>query len=705
MTIPFLHLFKGKAKEQPARVPFPKPALVAEKPSSERLSKTVLPSATRTVSAPDPFHVGARSSSMENGNGVSSTAVRTISLNSPAPRTSDLPPALALALEPKVERVISLELGDVVPQMPSGWVKALNEEDASRRVLLKAAELERGMANGNPSVSIATIYRQVPEIFLRPVEASDNAQVRLPFAKVLEQFTNLQLRSDQYREQSVPQFETPFLKVTLEDNDRFGTTTEALQTADLPPVRVQPATADSIAAAEPEPAAQEKVPATAARFPIQFPVQTGENENGFERPAPDPERGPPAAPARIPFKLSPIGTDVPASESVPASNGASVPTSLPAPGAPTRIPFKVSAPSVDLRPKAEPWLTKESFGMEPKTGSAPDSTPAPHDASNGHRQSTEVTISLPLKPILNALPPFQLTADISDVPEETRVELPFSLVELQLASGRVCIMPEDFAAALPAHYRAFFTSKDIAAPVALPLHEVLKNLPVASLQMREDQEEQEVGANFATPFSAKAEEDAKRFNVSSSPVAKSAINPVVSVAAAPALALIPEAVQEPANAKVELPRAAELPAVLDPPRNEPAAEERTGLQELFETDDEIDAKAVAARVSQMPGLRACAIMFRDGLNLAGNLPEELHADGLCALAPSMLERLENHLVETQLGALRAMTFSCANAAFTFLMKDNLCLAALHAAGALTPETVERLGRIVQELAKKYSHPV
>ena len=47
--------------------------------------------------------------------------------------------------------------------------------------------------------------------------------------------------------------------------------------------------------------------------------------------------------------------------------------------------------------------------------------------------------------------------------------------------------------------------------VALPLQEVLKNLPATSLRMRDDQEEQDAGANFATPFSAKAEEDAKRF--------------------------------------------------------------------------------------------------------------------------------------------------------------------------------------------------
>ena len=43
----------------------------------------------------------------------------------------------------------------------------------------------------------------------------------LPFEKVLEQFTSLQVRSDQERHQAVPQVETPFLKVTLEDNSAF----------------------------------------------------------------------------------------------------------------------------------------------------------------------------------------------------------------------------------------------------------------------------------------------------------------------------------------------------------------------------------------------------------------------------------------------------------------------------------------------------
>src|SRR5947207_7173821 len=317
MTIPFLSFFKRvkdqatAKKEQSVAAPKPLPPL--EKPSSERFSKTVMPNATRTLPPQDPFEMAARSSAMsdqmtsEGAAAPAPSAPRTVAFGPTAPATArprDLPPAVALALEPKVERVISLELGDVVPQMPADYVKPIESIDGSRRILLKASEVERGMASGKPAVSLATIYQQVPEIFLRSIAPTDGAQVQLPFKKVLEQFTSLQVRSDQERHQAVPQVETPFLKVTLEDNSRFGTTTEAVETADLPPVRVEPPTAEAFAAAEPE---------AAGSGCGQHP--TSENTS--------------IMPTRIPFRLSPNGTGGPAPESVPASSGPSVPTSFP----------------------------------------------------------------------------------------------------------------------------------------------------------------------------------------------------------------------------------------------------------------------------------------------------------------------------------------------------------------------------------------
>ena len=261
---------------------------------------------------------------------------------------------------------------------------------------------------------------------------------------------------------------------------------------------------------------------------------------------------------------------------------------------------------------------------------------------------------------------------------ETQIELPFSLIEPQLAIGRITVTPAIFAAKLPAEYRDIFNVSE-AADVILPLQEVLKNLPTASLRMRDDQEVQEAGVNIATPFSAKAEEDAKRFNIDG------------TVAAEP-IATPPDAVEE---AQVAAARETEP---VDPPVRNP-------LQVALETDEKLDDKGVVALVNQLPGVKGCALMFGDGLSLAGSLPAEYEADGLCAMAPSLMQRIEKHMVETKLGALRGMTVSCVKGAVTFYMHENLCLAALHASGDLASEVQEKLMRVVHELSRKYSHPV
>ena len=126
MPIPFLDLIKKikdrtvARKEQPVA-----PKTVAkplEKPSSERFSKTVMPNATRALSPQDPFQVASRSpnAGVPMAAGVQSGS-RSIALGGTAPtiRASDFPPAVALALEPMVERVIALDLADIAQQIPS----------------------------------------------------------------------------------------------------------------------------------------------------------------------------------------------------------------------------------------------------------------------------------------------------------------------------------------------------------------------------------------------------------------------------------------------------------------------------------------------------------------------------------------------------------------------------------------------------------
>src|SRR5437764_14233391 len=145
MTIPFLSYFKRSKGNVAVKEAAPKPVVPPlEKPSSERFSKTVMPNATRTLPPQDPFEMAARSTALGGQMaGVAVAPARTISF-SPAMNTQrDLPSAVALALEPQVERVISLELSDVIAQMALGYIKPIEAIDTSRRILVKAAEVEK----------------------------------------------------------------------------------------------------------------------------------------------------------------------------------------------------------------------------------------------------------------------------------------------------------------------------------------------------------------------------------------------------------------------------------------------------------------------------------------------------------------------------------------------------------------------------------
>src|SRR4029077_8911058 len=252
MTIPFLNLFKKLtsrlAPETAEHKPTPPPARVAKKPASERLSKTVLPHATRSFAPPDLFRSAAGAPStppLELG-------ARRITASPKRSQSSYLPPALSRALEPKLERTISLKIADFIDCVPAGYIKPVEVLDASACVSLKASEIEKGMPDKNPSVALPSLYQQVPEIFLRGVRPDDQTRVALPYEKVLEQFQTAHVRSDQLRDPEIPQLDTPILKATIQDSERFGTKLEPLETSAFPRMPVKAATAESIAAAEPD---------------------------------------------------------------------------------------------------------------------------------------------------------------------------------------------------------------------------------------------------------------------------------------------------------------------------------------------------------------------------------------------------------------------------------------------------------------------
>src|SRR5204863_4447628 len=204
--------------------------------ASERLSKTVLPHATRSFSPPDPFRSAAGATSARTSTPPLELGARRITASPKRGQSSHLPPALAKALEPKLERTISLRIADFIERVPTGYIKPIEILDSAVRVSLKASEIEKGMPEKNPTISLPSLYQQVPEIFLRGVRPDDDMRVPLPYEKVLEQFNAAHVRDDQVRDPAVPQLDTPILKATIQDSERFGTKIEPIETSPLPSV-------------------------------------------------------------------------------------------------------------------------------------------------------------------------------------------------------------------------------------------------------------------------------------------------------------------------------------------------------------------------------------------------------------------------------------------------------------------------------------
>ena len=713
MTIPFLDLVrkakeKFEAKRRPAGLaPLPS---VQDKPESDKLAKRVMPYAVRTMT-PEPSAPALAASAI---------ATRRISVTRPsAGAPLDLGPRVGVSVDPRGERTLSLALSDVIAEMPNGYLKPHESLDTSRRITLKAAEVEKGLAAGRPSISIAAIYQQAPEIFLHTVQPSDTAVVMLPAKKVIDELSHLRVREDQTAEPIMAQVETPFLKMMVEESAKFGTTLAPFTTTELPPLPEPVSRAP--AAAEPAPVAAIQPPPTS--WPVQPPPVAPATSRTIPPPRiqTEPTRDgsmaritsvAPSAPAENKLEKSlPIGTGGPAFPRVPASSGPPVPPAAPPAAAPTRIPFQMPPSAVP------PKVAAQTPAPTPPTTTAPvQETPKVVPVAAPVERTQEPMVVLPLCPILASLPPMQIAGDVTSVPADAKISFRMALIAPQLATGKVTIPPKDFHTALPEQYRGLFLPDVVEAPVQLSLPDVLANLPGDSLRMREDQEVTTPDETFETPFSAKAKEDAERFaqgRKTALPSAAASSKPEVPKAETP---------------KIELPKAAEaeVPKVRAPdlqipkvaaPKIEAAKVELSAPVDAFrvatgpaakletarpaEGAPKFDAKAAIALACALPGVASCSVIFTDGLIIAGNIPDEMHMEGLSAMAPTMLQKLQKHMCETQLGPLSSMTVHGEKSPVTFFGAGDLCLTAVHNGVELSAESRRELGRITQELSRTY----
>ena len=125
------------------------------------------------------------------------------------------------------------------------------------------------------------------------------------------------------------------------------------------------------------------------------------------------------------------------------------------------------------------------------------------------------------------------------------------------------------------------------------------------------------------------------------------------------------------------------------------------LQTLFMTEDEIDAKVVVRLVCQLPGVTGCAVMFADGLRLAGNFPDT-DPEGFSAMTPPFYKRTQSFVSELKLGGLKALSIHTDKDLLSFFMHDDICVSVRHSGRGFLPGVREKLELATRELAGMYS---
>ncbi len=143
------------------------------------------------------------------------------------------------------------------------------------------------------------------------------------------------------------------------------------------------------------------------------------------------------------------------------------------------------------------------------------------------------------------------------------------------------------------------------------------------------------------------------------------------------------------------------PPVSSPPASQPVAEPPSpfpleALQAVFMTDQPLDLAAVCRHTTALPGIRACALAWRDEHALAGEVPPGFDLATLHAATP------QPGAAELPIGHLENVTLHGDQAAISIFTRPGLLLAVLHR--PLPPGVRERLTAIATALAPRPPEP-
>jgi hypothetical protein len=286
---------------------------------------------------------------------------------------------------------------------------------------------------------------------------------------------------------------------------------------------------------------------------------------------------------------------------------------------------------------------------------------------------SEKEITIRLESVLSDFPPELETPSIRAlIGTQAEIALPLGLIQSQLAHGRVIVPAEIFCRSLPSDLKPYFATIDSAAEIPIPLKEIFSQIPAEAIKLREDQETDGPEETIPSPFTAHAEEDAKRFSE------------IPAIATPPA--------DEAPQPKIEAPQ----PKV-EPLRNA-AERDLKGLQALFMTDEPLDLAKTIQKVAELPGLRACILSTIGGLKLAGGLEYPDQEKVITTFLPELFQRTQSNLEGLGTGVLETITLCYRLHQLSTFVTGELCLTVFHDNRPFKPGVREKIQAVISELS-------
>lgn len=146
----------------------------------------------------------------------------------------------------------------------------------------------------------------------------------------------------------------------------------------------------------------------------------------------------------------------------------------------------------------------------------------------------------------------------------------------------------------------------------------------------------------------------------------------------------------------------EIPKLPEADKRPPKPQRRRGLellQELFLTDDFLDAGQVAQLLLGFPKVRAALIMSDDGTALGGDLPENYRASAALP-APALMRAVREFGTAVSSAEVSAFTL-IADLPISIFLEGRVCMMVVHEGRGLLPGMRERFSQITKALDALY----